>query len=413
FNLNLKSCARIFLKATTPLRSDKPKLIGGQTLGRILTGLIGIILGLSLLSGVVALRKIRAQLFKLRLKRSVRLMWQDTHNTLSLWSLPFSAMIAVTGMFIGLVAIILPLQAVLSTKGDMALISQSLRPPITEPTGLSGPQLRLDQLLETGDIATPLRATFRNWGDEEALIEIAYPERSKLASERLLTRKGMTGEIVDNVRLGHDGSASGRTLLAFSALHFGTFQGVAVKLLYLPLGAILCIIIAFGNTMWIERRLHGKIGSRTPITYERMSRVNIGLCAGLPLATAMALQADMLIDMAPSLRQTVVGYIYFGSIISAIMYAFFPKNSYIAARHVLFVTGALCALLPLTNWAMTGDNFVSDLFGAAPAHAWADFCFLVIGIAMIIFALKLPMRRPLRKQEHADGDIGSASSSLQ
>ena len=117
-----------------------------RTLGRALVGVVGMVLMLSSLTGVLIHGKIIKEFFTLRLQRSQRLKWQDSHKVIGIISLPFSSMMAFTGAFLGVIAILAPIIAVLAFKGDQdALINAVLGEPL-KPTGEIVEMVSLEQI---------------------------------------------------------------------------------------------------------------------------------------------------------------------------------------------------------------------------------------------------------------------------
>ncbi|MEO0872282.1 MAG: PepSY-associated TM helix domain-containing protein, partial [Pseudomonadota bacterium] len=154
-----------------------PDALGGRQVGRIIVGLVGIAFLLLILTGIVAHTKITKELFTLRYLKSVRLKWQDSHKVMGLWTSPFAAMIALTGAFLGVVALLLPLMAFVTMKGDQEALIAELG--LEQPTraGISAPMIPVDEIgprihPETGNEVNFIRYT--NWGDQNAQAILSY-----------------------------------------------------------------------------------------------------------------------------------------------------------------------------------------------------------------------------------------------
>ncbi|MEM8770805.1 MAG: PepSY-associated TM helix domain-containing protein [Pseudomonadota bacterium] len=383
-----------------------PEGLGGRTAGRTIVGIVGIILMLSIVSGVVAHTKIFQELFTLRYLRSVRLKWQDTHKVLGLWGLPFYSMIAFTGAFLGVVAILSPLVALLTFKGDQeALIAAVLGEPI-EAAGIAAPMLSVEELrsLREPDSGKPVSfIVMNNWGDQNARFDLYFEADKELASVDGYQISGVTGERIADSQFENVTTAN-RFINAISPLHYGTYGGIALKFLYLALGLSLAVITALGMMMWVERRLFGNAGARSPWVYKSLSRLTAGATAGLPLASVAIFYLDKLYAGDEGVRLYWTGVTYFAVWAIGIGYAFLRRNDYGAVRELLLATGLLFAILPVVN-AVTTDAALFAAFNSAhKASGFVDLALFILGAFTVAIAWKLPQRR----KRDADSRIVSA-----
>ncbi|MEM8703329.1 MAG: PepSY-associated TM helix domain-containing protein, partial [Pseudomonadota bacterium] len=122
---------------------------------RILVGLVGIAFLLLILTGIVAHTKFTKELFTLRYLKSVRLKWQDSHKVMGLWTSPFAAMIALTGAFLGVIALLLPLLAHFPPQPPQP------RPGIVKPSRMGHSRA------SSGALGAMLLIPISNWGSRE------------------------------------------------------------------------------------------------------------------------------------------------------------------------------------------------------------------------------------------------------
>src|SRR3546814_1010216 len=72
-------------------------------------GLVSLLYGLALLSGVVIhLPRLLQNLFALRPGRNLKQFWQDAHNVVGVLSLPMHVMFAITGVLLCLLPVLMP-----------------------------------------------------------------------------------------------------------------------------------------------------------------------------------------------------------------------------------------------------------------------------------------------------------------
>ncbi|MEO1657578.1 MAG: PepSY-associated TM helix domain-containing protein [Pseudomonadota bacterium] len=384
-----------------------PDALGGRTLGRGLVGIAGVVLMLSIITGVVAHTKITGELFTLRFFRSMRLKWQDTHKVLGLWGLPFYSMIAFTGAVIGVVTLLAPIIAMLTFKGDQeALIQAVLGEPI-EASGIPAEMLSVDDMRSFVEPTSGHPAAFiimNNWGDENARFDIYFEPDTELAQVEGYQINGVTGELITDSPF-ENLSAANRTLNAVTPLHYGTYGGVVLKFVYFFLGLSLALVTALGMMMWVERRLHGNEGKRSPWVYQGLSKLTVGVTCGLPLASMAIFYADKLIPVTPDGRLVMIGWSFFIVWAASVLFAFRRGQDYRAARELLYVTAGLAVGLPVLNLAATGEFFLLGLFSANPGSSFVDLTALLLGLAMIALVAQLPRVRTEKRTPTSVDDV--------
>ena len=372
-----------------------PTELGGVQAGRGIVGIAGVILFLSIISGVVAHTKIFQELFTLHFYRSMRLKWQDAHKVLGLWGLPFYTMIAVTGAVIGVVALLAPVIAMLTFKGDQAALIEAVLGESVKPAGVTAEMVSLDELgrLTEPGSGEPLHyLVLNNWGDRNARFDLYFDPDTELSQVEGYQIDGVTGERIEDSPF-ETASSANRVLNSMTPLHYGTYGGVILKLIYFMLGLSLAVITALGMMMWIERRLYGTAGNRSPWIYRALSRLTVGVTCGLPLATIAVFYADKLVPVTSDGRLAMIGWTYFASWGAGLLYAFVRGNDYRATRELLYLVAGLCMGLPVLNAAVTGDLFLSGLFSSHAVAAWVDLLVLVMGLFTAIVVAALPRRR--------------------
>lgn len=391
-----------------------PDVLGGRQVGRILVGLVGIAFLLLILTGIVAHTKITKELFTLRYLKSVRLKWQDSHKVLGLWTSPFAAIIALTGAFLGVIALLLPLLAFITMKGDQEALIAELG--LEQPTRaeVSAPMIPVDEIgprahPETGNPVTFIR--YVNWGDQNAQAVLNYKAEQRLLYSDTITVSAVTGEIVPGQEFFLDNGPFAYVLATFSPLHYGTYGGITLKLIYFVLGMSIAVMSALGNMMWIERRRHGGEGQKSDRFYAVLSAINTGVCAGLPLAAVAVLAFDKVYWGAEAARYSSMVWFLFAVWIMTAAFGFVRGNDYKANRELLAATGfGLMGLAPL-NWIVTGDVMWSTFGTGAAASGWFDVAFILLGASAVAIAAKLPAERPVdkRRQKRVSSTIDTES----
>lgn len=366
-----------------------------RQLGRALVGVVGILLLLSIITGVLIHRKLLKELFTMRFYRSVRLKWQDAHKVIGLWGLPFFTIISFTGAFLGIVTILAPLAAFLAFKGDTETLIDAVVGSHAEPTGVQTQMLSLDELrqIKHPQVGTkPSLLIFENWKDETAEVELLYEQSERLERYRIMKISGANGNIMANDKLTTDTPGT-RVTNALTPLHYGTYGGISLKFLYLLLGLSLCVITALGSMMWIERRLHGHEGSKSKQFYERLNRFNTGTMLGIIVTSIALFHFDKIYWGVEQMRFAANGWAYFGIWFAIIVYAMTQQNQYAVTRQALSLTGILMIAIPLTNGVATDNWFWTELVARGATSAWVDLSFLILGFIGLLATSLMPAKR--------------------
>lgn len=227
-----------------------------------LAGLASGLLLLALVSGVlIHLRDLVAQFHQFRARKGLQVVWSDAHKVLGTISLPFAAVYAFTGAWMGLASFINPQLATAGFHGDEQAARAALYggdAPIVAPAHIAASRLSLTELRAIAEQAPrapgskpkqsgDCRSVFLNHlGDLEATALFYCADNSLVFRQR-------DGSPV--------ASASPPAPPLFqrlaevpNAMHFIEFAQLPMRALYALLGLTGAAAILTGNWLWLERR---------------------------------------------------------------------------------------------------------------------------------------------------------------
>ncbi|MEM8767076.1 MAG: PepSY-associated TM helix domain-containing protein [Pseudomonadota bacterium] len=327
-------------------------LMFDRTIGRALVGISGIYMMVLILTGILVHRKILREMFTVRWTRSVHLKWKDAHNALGIWTLPFSTMIAFTGAFLGVVVIVLPVVAFTAFKGDQEAAIEIIIGETSTPSGVEAPMQPALPAIRAmrSEGLNPERLGVHHWGNDNAEYHVYATTEDALVTYAEVQVNAVTGarKTLDLTSDAYPDTVSGRVLAALTPLHYGTYGGLPLKILYYALGLGLSFMVALGMLVWVERRLNGPIGNRSDAYYRTISRLNGGIMTGLGLAYAMAFYASRLAD-PEQVNLDLIGTVFLGTWIAAAGYALTRKDARRATVVLLGLTGIACVGLPVLD----------------------------------------------------------------
>ncbi len=238
------------------VRALHVRLLLPETWGVVLVGILGVMLVALLVSGVLAHPSLARDAFRWRSGATGRLFHVDLHNRLGVWGLPFSAMIALSGAFLGLAGAYYAGYAALYHQHHREEVHALVYGADITPHGPADAPLDLGAALQGLHIrapsARPLAIMLNHLHTPRQHVEIAATLPGRLVYAEIY-RFTVAGHFI-----GHQALADGPPgrQLAYSAyrLHFGWFGGWPVRVAFMLLGLGMTILCASGVNAWLAKR---------------------------------------------------------------------------------------------------------------------------------------------------------------
>lgn len=257
---NVDASGRIVPRAETPwvefVQALHFNLTAPGAIGRYVVGIFGTILMASIVTGLLAHRRILRDAFRLRWGGTRRLANADLHNRLGVWALPFHLIVALTGSVLGLAGLITIILALVAYKGDQGKAIAALMGPQASEDARAAPPPDIASMLSTiarrapGSEVTQITIEHAATMGQQVRIAIAAPRHLARNEALLFARDGTL-----KWRAGFtDGTVGMRIFGMITPLHYGTYGGVALKVVYAALGAGLTVIVASGGNIWLARQ---------------------------------------------------------------------------------------------------------------------------------------------------------------
>lgn len=374
------------------------RLMLPETLGRSVVGIAGLLLMLSIISGIIIHKNIFKEFFSWRLNRSLRVGWRESHNAIGVWGLPFHFTLAFTGSFLGIVSMLLPIVAFTSFKGDQEKLLAAIGGEEMEAANISAPMLPLNEAKSIVEKKTgkPVLYNFiHHWGDKNASYELFFDDDESLLlfvhSEMPGTDNSeQRGEILET-HYAEPNTLAGDFLGAIAPLHYGTYGGIPLKFFYLLLGIGLCVMTASGLGLWMEKRIYGNEGKQSQLTYHLLSRLVAGVTVGLVVSTCALFYTDRLYSGSPDYRLTYTGICFFLVWTLFLVIALFKSNNYHTTKLGLYISALLLIALPVLDKLTSGYGILDAGHHFATA---VNFSCIVTGIVLLVVAIGIPSHRP-------------------
>ncbi len=335
--------------------------------GMYLMGAVSIAFGFAMLSGLfLHWPRLAKDIFALRPGPNRKRFWQDAHNALGLFALPFYAMIAVTGAFMCLTTVI----AFIFNVAFGHQLAAAL-PDMWSPSAVFAPASQARANLAPVDAAGLLAAarhevpglepewvTFVDYGKPTGTAEVwgNVPKAlgTRGAVELRLTSGVVTGRQYAGMRDANHAIGS-----AMYGLHFGTYGGLALRWIYFAVGLGGAAMVFTGNLMWLEARRRRQAAMQ-PLAMRNMARATVGVCVGTCVGIAVAFVGARLVS---SLKADCVFGVAFA--LSLVHCAW--RAPILAARDLLGFAAVACVGIVLADVVMDADGMMISI----KQHDWA------------------------------------------
>lgn len=339
-------------------------------------GLVSLAYGLALVSGIVVLLpSLVKDLFYLRLGANLKRMWLDVHNLLGVASLPFHLVIAFSAAVFGLHDMVyLAQDKFIYRDGLSATVARDSVPrPLAARADWLPPSEIRRRVQEQAPHFQPLGLDYvvQPGGAVAAVGGIDERNFQRASRYGLAFVNLRTGEIYDRTYVpGESGHASSALLSSLFSLHFGSYGGDTVRILYVLLGLSGALLFYTGNLLWIETRTKRARKPQDGPAMERPRHVRIvsALTLGVSLGCAAALPATLALAhwLAPVVGNldTLHQGAFYGLFSACIAWALWRGTAQ-AARGLLWFTALCNALVPLAAVLRPGPDGV--LLGAVCA----------------------------------------------
>jgi uncharacterized iron-regulated membrane protein len=397
--------------------------LGIPVAGTWLMGLVSLLYGLAIVSGVVIhLPKLVQDLFALRPGHNLKRFWQDAHNVIGVLGLPMHLMFAITGAMLCLVMVISFALNPLVYDGKLfAAMSPAINTaPVIEPAGKPAPlgsmamwHARSIEVARTEGESDfePAYLKLANAGDANAVIEITGASPGALGPLGGVALNASTGERLAT-QLPRSRDANHTTIAAAYSLHFGEFGNAWVPWLYFLLGLGGAFLFWSGNLLWVESRRKRR-GGEQGRAQVNLARATVGVCLGVCVAISAAFCAAQVFEaLAPtrgwSVATGVEGtcFLVWGA---CVLWAALRTPAQ-GARELLWAAAITTAAIPFAHGFATGRwAWISagaghwDLFGV-------DAVALLMALGFGLLARASARRARAGERASVWADAGSAST---
>jgi uncharacterized iron-regulated membrane protein len=366
--------------------------------GRWIAGLCAMFMLVAIVSGVITHKKIFIDFFTFRWGKGQR-SWLDAHNALSVFGLPFHAMITYTGL-VTLMAMYMPwgAQTAFKTPEERQAMTSQMSAFIQpgKPAGQKAELASVDAMVREAEARWGRdkvgRVTITNPGDITARVAVSRGEAQRVSmSPQYMLFDGVTGKLIE-VKDGVGAAAETRGVLY--ALHLGRFSDLQLRWLYFIVSLVGTAMVGTGLVMWtVKRRQNLPDPARPYFGFWLVERLNIASIAGLSVAMTGFLWGNRLLPVGLAARDNAEINLFFAVWGATLLYALMrpAKRAWI---ELLWLATAMLALLPVLNALTTDRPFWHSIAQGDWVFAGFDLMMWAFAALHAALALRVMRHRP-------------------
>jgi uncharacterized iron-regulated membrane protein len=224
--------------------------------GMTIVGALGALMVALAISGVIALPRIFRDAFRLRAKQSGGIALADWHNRLSVWTLPFTLAIAITGAVIGLATVTAYPMAQGEYGGDIEAVYAPIfgeeHPADPAPAPIPNVAAAIEHMTAGYPGVETSFAIVHDPGTAGQHVQMIGTHGQRLIfGEYYHFKPDGTFESTGGLA---DGEIGKQAAASVYSLHFGDYGGLPVKIAYIVFGLGLTVVCATGVYIWLGKR---------------------------------------------------------------------------------------------------------------------------------------------------------------
>lgn len=384
--------------------------------GRWLAGIAAMFMLIAIISGVITHKKIFVDFFTFRWGKGQR-SWLDAHNALSVFGLPFHAMITYTGL-VTLMAMYMP------WGGQVAIKTPAERQQMqAEISAFAQPGKPAGQKVPLASVTDMVRQAQERWGhDNVGRVNATHPGD---AAARVIVTRGDPGRISMSPQyMEFDGTtgkllqvrdqvgAAAETRGVLYALHLGRFSDTVTRWLYFIVSFTGTAMVGTGLVMWtVKRRQKLPDPQRPYFGFRLVERLNIASIAGLSIAMTAFMWGNRLLPTTLAGRSNWEIDLFFIVWSVTLLHAL-VRPAKAAWVEQLWAASALLFLLPLLNAVTTQRPLWHSLAQGDWIFVGIDLMCWVLAALHAVLAIRTTrhqVKAPVRRKADRPSAIAVAS----
>ncbi len=367
--------------------------------GIYLSGLVAFFFLFAIITGLAThWKNIINKFFAFTAKGKWKQIWTNSHVSLGFITLPFQLIYAVTGALLGLSILLLAPSAFLMFDGDTSEVINAVRP---------GAGIKYDKDAASIENGVHLNAIYskvasaypdkeitylytNNFGKEDGTIGVRVDDFKGIGGDGIFIYSIKDGALLDSTEPETRPYSKG-TLAVLIKLHYATYGGIFLKIIYFILAMITCYIIISGVMIWRTARDKPQYTDKQRRFHHRVTLVYLAICLSMFPAIGLIFIANKLVPMDVVGRVSIVNTIFFLGWLGLSLIGIFWNNYRRINRNYILLGSIFGLMIPIVNGIITGDWIWKTLVRKQFYVFSVDFTWFVIsvfGILIYVYLVK-------------------------
>lgn len=334
------------------------------SIGIYLAGIVAIFFLFAIVTGVIVhWKKMMSNFYQFNPKSSLKRVWADAHTALGFIGLPFQFIYAITGAYFGLSVLVL-LPANFLYNGDKDQLQNDLRPDRKTYEWIGELESEMPSVntfvknnYEKWSGFEPHYLMIKNYGGSNMRYELIgeLNDKEKFISSGIVSfdvAAKTTHEILNPTEINYLSDIQ----KSIGRLHFASFGGHWVKIVYFLLALITCFVIITGVLIWIEARNKKKMTLKQRKFTARVGHVYLGISHSfLPVIALFFIVVKILPTAYQTQKMTVLYNSFFWVWLAMSILFYLKKDNYFINKVSTLLVAFFGFLIPIVNGIVSGN----------------------------------------------------------
>ncbi|MEM8892925.1 MAG: PepSY domain-containing protein [Bacteroidota bacterium] len=380
--------------------------------GLYIAGFVALFFLFAIVTGVlIHWRNILTKFYAFVKEAKWKVIWTNAHTVLGVIGLPFQIIYAITGAFFGLLTFILLPTVFLLYEGDQEKVLNKVNPASALTVDENAPAYDHHSLT---DLYAQLRQEYpdytirnvltRNYGKQDALAFWNLDNGEGINARGSLAMRLKDGVVLEEYSIIPERADYTYSIINFIfKLHFGSFGGYSMRVIYFVLSMITCFMIISGILIWRTARDTDQYTYKQRLFHHNVTKWYLAICLSLYPAFALLFLLNKLVPMDMVGRVGLVNGLFFGGWLAMTLIGLFWNKYAQQNRNYLIMGGAMALLIPIVNGVVTG-GWIWEMWSSYHWVAYVDMFWLIAGLVSLYLSfVVLKVKDTTDKPQYDEG----------
>ncbi|AUC14935.1 hypothetical protein BTO06_07190 [Tenacibaculum sp. SZ-18] len=368
--------------------------------GVYLAGFVALFFLFAIVTGVIVhWKKIIPNFYHFNPKIALKRVWTDAHTALGIIGLPYQFIFAVSGAYFALSILVL-LPANFLYGGDQGKLIGDMRPErkVVKWIGEKdhhqnaiGFNTALNQVSSEWKNFHISQCFIKNYGGKnmQYVITGELEDQDRFVGIGRMVIDSYSGDILDK-KIPNELDYLVDSQFVMSRLHFASYGGTPLKIIYFVLALITCFVIITGVLIWIEARNKKSKTLKQRLYTTKVGHIYLAICLTLfPVTALFFIIVKILPEVYETQKMSILYTWFFGVWLILTLYYRFKRNNYFTNKTTLLIGGILGFIVPVVS-GLVSNNWIWKTYANKQFEIFTiDVLWLFLSITALLIYFKI------------------------